>query len=53
MELATLPAAPPVTLSQTLDCSRARERLDGWQARVGLEEGLKQLFRHVEAELNA
>jgi nucleoside-diphosphate-sugar epimerase len=53
MELECLPAPPPVTLSQTLDCSRARERLDGWQARVGLADGLREVFRHVEAELHA
>jgi nucleoside-diphosphate-sugar epimerase len=52
MELVCLPAPPPVTRSQTLDCSRARALLGGWQARVTLEEGLKDVFRHVEAELN-
>jgi nucleoside-diphosphate-sugar epimerase len=53
MELVCLPAPPPVTRSQTLDCSRARERLDGWRAQVTLEAGLRQVFRYVEAELDA
>jgi nucleoside-diphosphate-sugar epimerase len=53
MDLVSLPAPPPVTRSQTLDCSRARTLLDGWQAKVTLEEGLKDVYRYVEAELNA
>lgn len=51
IELVTLPAPPPATQSQTLDCSKAREILDGWQPRVSLEEGLRNLFHYVEAEL--
>jgi nucleoside-diphosphate-sugar epimerase len=53
MELVSLPAPPPVTRSQTLDCSRARTLLDGWRAQVTLEQGLKEVFRYVEAELRA
>jgi nucleoside-diphosphate-sugar epimerase len=49
----SLPAPPPVTRSQTLDCSRARALLDGWRAQVTLEQGLREVFRYVEAELHA
>jgi len=51
IELMTLPAPPPVTQSQTLDCSRACEVLEGWRPRVSLEEGLRNLYRYVETEL--
>jgi nucleoside-diphosphate-sugar epimerase len=51
IELVTLPAAPPVTQSQTLDCSKARDLLDGWRPAISLEEGLRTLYRHVESEL--
>ena len=52
IELVTLPAPPPVTQSQTLDCSKAREVLGGWQPNVNLHEGLRRLYRYVEGELN-
>jgi nucleoside-diphosphate-sugar epimerase len=51
IELVTLPAPPPVTRSQSLDCSKAREVLDGWRPKVGLTEGLGMLYRHVESQL--
>jgi nucleoside-diphosphate-sugar epimerase len=50
IELVTLPAPPPTSQSQTLDCSKARRVLDGWQPTVSLDEGLALLYRHVEAE---
>lgn len=53
IELVTLPAPPPVTRSQSLDCSRAREVLDGWRPKVSLEAGLHLLYRHVESQLAA
>ena len=51
IELVTLPAPPPVTRSQSLDCSKARELLDDWRPKVSLEEGLGRLYRHVESQL--
>lgn len=51
IELVTLPAPPPVTRSQSLDCSRARQVLDGWRPKVSLEAGLGLLYRHVESQL--
>jgi len=43
IELVTRPAPPPTTQSQTLNCSKAREVLDGWQPRVSLEDGLRMM----------
>jgi len=53
IELVTLPAPPPVTMSQSLDCSRARDVLDGWRPKVSLETGLRSLYQHVESQLAA
>ena len=36
---------------QAVDCSKAKEALDGWQPRVSLKEGLRKTFRHVEMRL--
>lgn len=52
IELTTVPAPPPATQSQALACSQAREVLHGWQPKVSLEEGLRIVYRSVEAELN-
>jgi len=51
IELVTLPAPPPASLSQSLDCSKAFQALDGWKPRVALEDGLRLVYRHVEQEL--
>ncbi|MBI1884950.1 MAG: NAD-dependent epimerase/dehydratase family protein [Chloroflexi bacterium] len=45
-----LPAAGPVW-SQAVDCSRAREALDGWTPKVPLAEGVRRTFAYVEAVL--
>jgi nucleoside-diphosphate-sugar epimerase len=45
------PSWPTVVWGQALDCSRAREMLDGWQPRIGLEEGLGALYAHVQKQL--
>lgn len=36
---------------QALDCSRARELLDGWCPRVSLAEGLERTYARIEARL--
>jgi len=53
IEPVTLPAPPPATQSQSLDCSKARATLAGWRPKVSLDQGLSLLYRHVEAELQA
>ncbi len=40
-----------VIWGQAVDCSKAREALDGWHPRVSLKEGLRKTFRHVETRL--
>lgn len=52
IELVTLPAPSPATQSQTLDCSKAREMLEGWQPKVHLDEGLRLLYHYVETALS-
>lgn len=51
IELVTLPASPPMAQSQTLDCSRASEVLQGWRPTVTLDDGLRRLYHQVEDEL--
>lgn len=51
IELATLPGSPPVARSQTLDCSKATEVLQGWRPTITLDDGLRRLYAHVESEL--
>ena len=44
-------ALPPLTLSQTLNCSRANDVLNGWKHRVTLNEGLKKMYSYVDEQL--
>ena len=43
---------PTTIWGQALDCSLARELLDGWQPRVSLEEGLKNCYEHIASRLS-
>ena len=43
-----LSSFPPVTMSQTLDCSKASELLKGWKPKVLLDEGLRQMFNYAK-----
>lgn len=36
---------------QALDCSKARQLLDGWQPRRSLREGLERTYAYIEARL--
>ena len=40
-------APPPITMSQTLDCSQAGLVLDGWKPKVTLQEGLERMYAYV------
>jgi len=45
-------APPPVTMSQTLDCSQAGLVLDGWEPKVSLQEGLEKMYAYVSDKMN-
>jgi len=45
-------APPPVTMSQTLDCSQAGVVLDGWKPKVSLQEGLEKMYVYVSDKMN-
>lgn len=40
-----------VIWGQALDCSKARQLLDGWEPKVTLREGLEVTFAHIEERL--
>lgn len=44
---------PTVIWGQALDCSRAKEVLDGWVPKVSLREGLEICYRQIERQLSA
>ena len=49
IDLEIKPAARPLTMSQTLNCSLARNTLGGWKPRITLEDGLRKMgqsYRH-------
>lgn len=41
-----------ITWGQALDCSKARQILDGWRPRVSLRQGLRATYTHIECRLN-
>jgi nucleoside-diphosphate-sugar epimerase len=41
-----------VIWGQAVDCSKARELLDGWRPRVSLQDGLRRTYQYVEKRLN-
>ena len=51
IEVVKEPAPPPLTSSQTLNCSMASEVLDGWKPGVTLNEGLKKMYCYIEEQL--
>ncbi|MFQ6019156.1 MAG: SDR family NAD(P)-dependent oxidoreductase [Dehalococcoidia bacterium] len=51
MEVVCLPG-PSAVWSQAIDCSKARQLLDGWEPRVSLREGLTRTYAYWEARLN-
>ena len=44
---------PTVIWGQALDCSLAKEVLDGWIPRVSMSEGLEKCYRQIERQLSA
>lgn len=50
MDIVCLPG-PAAVWSQAIDCSKARQLLDGWKPRVFLREGIRRTYAHVEAKL--
>ena len=51
IDLEIKPAARPLTMSQTLNCSLARSTLSGWKPRVSLDNGLRKMYSHIEKRL--
>ena len=51
IDLKTIPASRPFTMSQTLNCSLARNTLSGWKPRVSLDNGLRKMYSHIEKRL--
>ncbi|MBP7830654.1 MAG: SDR family NAD(P)-dependent oxidoreductase [Kiritimatiellae bacterium] len=45
------PSVPTALWGQAADCALARELLGGWTSKVSLEEGLRRMYRHIEARL--
>ncbi len=43
------PSHKTVIWGQALDCSKARQLLDGWEPKVTLQEGLALTYAHIEA----
>ncbi len=43
--------APSTVWGQSVDCSRARRLLDGWQPAVPLREGLSKVYEYVASRL--
>ena len=47
------PSFPTPLWSQTVDCARARELLDGWQPTTTLAEGLRRTYQHIAARVKS
>jgi len=44
--LQKLSAPPPLTMSQTLNCTLAKNILDGWVPKISIDTGLKKMFKY-------
>jgi nucleoside-diphosphate-sugar epimerase len=44
---------PTLIWGQAVDCSKARQVLDGWKPNVPMREGLRLTYEHVERKLQA
>lgn len=53
IEIAFDSSHPTVIWGQALDCTLAKQVLDGWVPRVTLHEGLERFYAHVENQLRA
>ena len=53
IELTFDPSVGTVIWGQAADCSLARELLEGWEASVSLEEGIRRTYRHIEGIVQA
>lgn len=42
---------PTTIYGQAVDCSRARDLLDGWSAATTLRQGLERIYRHIQDRL--
>ena len=42
---------PTIIYGQAVDCSQAKNVLEGWTAKTSLEEGLRQVYKHIQGSL--
>jgi nucleoside-diphosphate-sugar epimerase len=46
------PSHPTTIWGQALDCSQARQRLNGWYPKIPLREGLRRVYEHMLSKLS-
>jgi GDP-D-mannose 3',5'-epimerase len=46
-------ALPPTTLSQSLNCNKAQDLLNGWSPKISLKSGLQSMYNYIEKKIKS